>query len=309
MKILRIAIAAGAVAAGSMLLLPGTASAHHPVLSKTEARPCGVDQPWSGTFTAESDQDWNKNWRNTYSVGGGAPVGWSPWVDDQVPFGPIAVGPFAADVASVTITVSSEWQYPNGGGTAKATRSIDLVRPGATDCAAEPVAPTLTAPTCSAPGTVVGVETEAYSWEYTGPDTARLATAVAKPGHTLTGQTVFGQYDLEQLPADSDECEPPETTTTVEETTTTVEETTTTVEETTTTVEETTTTVEETTTTAEVSSNAPTTTAGVASNAPTTTLGAQLPSTGSSSTTAVLGLALLAGGLALAFTARRRQTI
>jgi LPXTG-motif cell wall-anchored protein len=281
MKILRIAIAAGAVAAGSLLLVPGGAvSAHHPELSGTESRPCGVDQPWSGTFTAEADDDRDKNWRNTYTVAGGEPIGPSAWVDDQQEFGPIGVGPFAADVAHVQIVVTSEWSFPSGGGEATGTRSITLDRPDATTCEVEPP--------CS-----YDPEIPADSYE-------------CNPC----------PYNPE-ISADSYECKPPATTTTVPETTTTVEATTTTVEATTTTVEATTTTVEATTTTAEattttadVGSNAPTTTAGVVSNAPTTTVGAQLPSTGgSSTTTAMLGLALLGGGLALAFTARRRQTI
>jgi LPXTG-motif cell wall-anchored protein len=293
MRNLRIAIAAGTVAVSSLLLLPGgTASAHHPELSGTENRPCGVDQPWSGTFTARSDADRDKNWRNTYTVAGGAPVGPSAWVDDQQIFGPIAVGPFAAGVASVQISVTSQWDSPNGGGIASGTRSITLVRPDATTCDDD-------GPPCPSDPGIPADSDECNPCPYD-----------------------------EEIPADSNYCRPPTTTTTttvpdtttttttVDETTTTTtvdETTTTTVDETTTTtVDETTTTVDETTTTTDrVASNAPTTTAAVRSNAPTTTVAGVLPSTGSSSTTtaAALGLALVAGGLALAFTARRRQTI
>lgn len=63
-----------------------------------------------------------------------------------------------------------------------------------------PVDPAVfTAPTCDAPGTLVGVDTQGYEWVRTGPDTAAVLTAHAIGEVTLTGTTVFGPYDLTQL--------------------------------------------------------------------------------------------------------------
>ena len=56
-----------------------------------------------------------------------------------------------------------------------------------------------TAPTCEAVGTLVGVDTEFYTWVRTGPDTAAVLTATAVGEVTLSGTTVFGPYDLTQL--------------------------------------------------------------------------------------------------------------
>ena len=63
-----------------------------------------------------------------------------------------------------------------------------------------PVTPALfTAPTCEAPGTLVGVDTESYQWVASGPADAKVLTATKIGNVTLTGQTVFGPYDLTQL--------------------------------------------------------------------------------------------------------------
>ena len=64
------------------------ASAHHPVIVGTPTRECGAESPWNATFTATSDQDWNKDWRSQYKLDSGTLSAWSSWVDDQVPFGP-----------------------------------------------------------------------------------------------------------------------------------------------------------------------------------------------------------------------------
>ena len=200
-------VLAASLLLGGLAVMPQTVSAHHPVLSTTVTRPCGVDQPWSGSFMAQSDADWNKNWRSTYTIGAAAPVGPSAWVDDQVKFGPIAIGPFPATVSSVLISVTSEWKYPNGTGYVTATRTATVYRPASTNCAGgQPVAPIYTPPTCSAPGTLVVTDTNAYTWTLSGGVTARIATAVAKPGFTLTGQTVFGPYNIAQLAAGSETC-------------------------------------------------------------------------------------------------------
>ena len=100
MKVWRILTAAIAMAVG-FLVWPSAASAHHPVLSQTTSRPCGVEQPWSGTFTARSDADWNKDWHSKWKLDAGSYSPYSAWTDDQVPFGPINVGPFPASTASV----------------------------------------------------------------------------------------------------------------------------------------------------------------------------------------------------------------
>jgi len=62
-----------------------------------------------------------------------------------------------------------------------------------------PVAPVFTPPTCDAPGTLVGTDTAQYAWTRTGPDSAAVLTATPIGNVTLTGQTVFGPYDLTQL--------------------------------------------------------------------------------------------------------------
>lgn len=209
MKTLRIAIAGAAVIASSLITLPGTASAHHPQLVKNEQRPCGLDQPWTGTFTATADMVRGYDWRSTYTIGSGAATGTSGWVPDSAPFGPVSVGEISPDVASVTVSVTSEWKNSNDVIKVRSTRSITLIRPASYDCdGGQPVAPTVTPPTCDAPGSVVGTDTDAYTWTYGGPDSARTATAVARPGYTLTGPTSFGPYDVEQYDPDSSECNP-----------------------------------------------------------------------------------------------------
>jgi hypothetical protein len=56
-----------------------------------------------------------------------------------------------------------------------------------------------TAPTCEAGGTLTGDDTEFYTWVRTGPDTAAVLTATAIGEVTLSGQTVYGPFDLTQL--------------------------------------------------------------------------------------------------------------
>jgi hypothetical protein len=73
------------------------------------------------------------------------------------------------------------------------------------DCTEEqpgdvPVDPAVfTAPTCDAPGTLEGVDTDDYEWIRTGPDTAAVLTATAIGEVTLTGQKVYGPRDLTML--------------------------------------------------------------------------------------------------------------
>ncbi len=201
-------IAALVATAIGLVILPGAALAHHPVLSQTTSRPCGANQPWTGTFTARSDQDWNKDWRNKHQIAGGAYTSFGAWTDDQVPYGPISIGSQPASVASVVVNVSSEWRDKTTKTTnASATGSITLNRPASTNCdGGSPVAPAYTPPSCSSDGSVVGTNTTAYNWNYAGPLTARTATAVANPGYTISGQTTFGPYDIARLDANSPTC-------------------------------------------------------------------------------------------------------
>lgn len=62
--------------------------------------------------------------------------------------------------------------------------------------------------TCQAPGSAVADDTDTYTWSVTGPLSARVFTAVPRDGVTLTGQTVFGPYDLRQVDWKSDDCQP-----------------------------------------------------------------------------------------------------
>ena len=59
--------------------------------------------------------------------------------------------------------------------------------------------PVFTAPTCAAPGTFEGIETDDYEWTRTGPDTAAVLTATPKGEAVLIEPTEFGPYDLTQL--------------------------------------------------------------------------------------------------------------
>ncbi len=63
-----------------------------------------------------------------------------------------------------------------------------------------PVDPAVfTAPTCDAPGTLVGVDTEYYEWVESGFPSEATLTAEEIGEVILTGQTVFGPHDLTQL--------------------------------------------------------------------------------------------------------------
>lgn len=68
-------------------------------------------------------------------------------------------------------------------------------------------APKFTPATCTAPGTVTGTNTDQYKWVRSGPDGAVMLSAQAVGTVTLTGQTVYGPYDLTQLTGE--QCRPP----------------------------------------------------------------------------------------------------
>ena len=61
---------------------------------------------------------------------------------------------------------------------------------------------TFTPGTCLAVGSVVATETAAYSWVVTGPATARVYTAMAKAGYTLTGRTSW-TFNLSKIASQS----------------------------------------------------------------------------------------------------------
>jgi hypothetical protein len=74
------------------------------------------------------------------------------------------------------------------------------------DTPVTPAAPVYTPGDCDGPGSVVTTDTDEYTWAITGPDTALIATATPNPGFGLTGQTVYGPYDITQP---TQGCNPP----------------------------------------------------------------------------------------------------
>jgi len=77
-----------------------------------------------------------------------------------------------------------------------------LTTPLAGDCVAPSVTPAVLTPTpgtCLVEGSVNATETDKYSWVISGPIDARVYTAVAKTGVTLTGKTVYGPFDLSRV--------------------------------------------------------------------------------------------------------------
>lgn len=159
-NVVRVAFATATIGAAVIVASPGIVLAHHPVLSQTVTRPCGADTQWSGTVTARSDADYNKNWQNKIKVGSGTYSAYSAYTDDQVPYGPIAVGPFGADVPSVTVWVTAHWKDKNDNdGQVTEERNITLYRPAATECPATPTTGTWTPVdgTCANPQGSLGV--------------------------------------------------------------------------------------------------------------------------------------------------------
>jgi hypothetical protein len=65
--------------------------------------------------------------------------------------------------------------------------------------------PLYTAPTCEAQGSLVYADTVHYTWRASGPESARVLTAVPVGDVVLKGQVEFGPYDLEQR--SGEECE------------------------------------------------------------------------------------------------------
>jgi hypothetical protein len=74
------------------------------------------------------------------------------------------------------------------------------------DAPVTPAAPVFTPGDCDDEGSLIATDTDAYTWTITGPDTALIATATANPGFGLTGQTVYGPYDITQP---TQGCNPP----------------------------------------------------------------------------------------------------
>lgn len=109
-----------------------------------------------------------------------------------------------------TTTGNGPWEYA-------VTSWSDGVTPVKSDTRAEGltgachkvVTPTLefTPGTCDTPGTVTATDTDEYSWASSGPESARIYTASPKGNVELT-KTVFGPYDLRQIPPTNPECPP-----------------------------------------------------------------------------------------------------
>lgn len=164
----------------SVIGLSSLAFAHHSVVTGTPARPCGVDQPWSASFHANSDADYGKDWQSKYKIDSGSYNAFGSWADDQVTYGPFNIGPFAANKASVTVTVSSQWgrKTDHTKDTAAAETAYTINRPAATTC---PVPPTTTAP----PTTTTTPPTNTQP-----PVTAVLVTTVPETTVPETSATV-----------------------------------------------------------------------------------------------------------------------
>ncbi len=81
--------AGAAIVTAGLATSSGIVSAHHPVLTAVTSRPCGTSSPWTATVTAESDADYNKNWRSQHRVENPTWSAWSSfssWVDDQTDY-------------------------------------------------------------------------------------------------------------------------------------------------------------------------------------------------------------------------------
>jgi LPXTG-motif cell wall-anchored protein len=195
-NVLGVAFATVTIGAGVLVATPGVVLAHHPVLSMTVSRPCGADSQWSGTVTATSDADYNKNWQNKIKVGSASYSAYSSYTDDQVPYGPIAVGPFAANVPSVTVFVTSHWKNKSDeGGQITEERNITLYRPTATQCPATPTAGTWTPVngTCTNPQGNLSMTSQTGA-VYTGspagsyaPGASVNGSFTAAPGYVFQG--------------------------------------------------------------------------------------------------------------------------
>lgn len=274
-------VTAAFISAATVLGVAVMAFAHHPVLESSVDRPCGAESSWTGSFTAHSDQDWNKDWRSRYQIDSGDFSSFSGWTDDQVAYGPFSVGPFSADVDSVTITVKSQWRKKGDDGVdVKEERFIVLTKPETVAC------PTTTT---TEPETTTTVPETTTTVEETTTTTIPETTTTVQETTTTTIPEV--------------------TTTTIPEvTTTTVQATTTTVQQT---VPPTTTIVS---TTVIPTTVPPTTTPGttVQSTTPPTTIVAttsvvpEIPATGSSSDRLVLIALVLCGIGGTLLVARRR---
>jgi len=62
-----------------------------------------------------------------------------------------------------------------------------------------PAAPTFAPPTCDAAGSLNYSNGAGYTWAESGTESATTLTATATAGYVLTGQTIYGPYDLTQL--------------------------------------------------------------------------------------------------------------
>ena len=99
---------------------------------------------------------------------------------------------------TVTITANAGYTFGTPSVTLTASFTVD------DDCERTVVAPEVTPPTCTTPGSVQLPTSDAYTWTTNSNGTY---TAVPTPGVELVGQTTFGPFDLAQLTGDA--CQEP----------------------------------------------------------------------------------------------------
>jgi hypothetical protein len=196
-NVLGVALATMTVGVGVVVATPSVVLAHSPALSKTESRPCGLDAAWTGTVTVSNDDDYDKVWRAQYKIGAsGTYSAFTAYVDDQTPIGPFALGPFAADVASVTVYVTIEYKNAtNNQGKVERFRQITLNRPAATECPSNPTTGTWTPTdgTCANPLGSLAVTIQpgtAYTGSPAGTysyGTTVSGSFAAEPGYVFQG--------------------------------------------------------------------------------------------------------------------------
>lgn len=111
-----------------------------------------------------------------------------------------------------TATADAGHQFSDGTTSAVVTYQLeDILNPNAPPCYTPPTVVTpvieFTSGTCFAVGEVSAVETDTYGWTVSGPQSARVYTAVPK-GNVVLTQTVFGPYDTRIINYKDAECQP-----------------------------------------------------------------------------------------------------
>lgn len=204
-------LAASVVATTATLSLSGTsASAHAATASSSVDRPCGLDAPWRASVTATSGT-YQATWTAGYdtSTGASAAAGPARPVTEAIGFD---LGPFAADVASVDVTLTTTWYKAVR--TVVKSQVVVLERPPATECPTTDVVPA--APQidfdCAADTVVVIGAADTDAVHYTvviddgageGTDWSVHVTASARDGYvfpegTTTEWTETGTVDCDE---------------------------------------------------------------------------------------------------------------